>query len=333
MTTQEILSRVHFALDEINHGLTPRGTLDKLREDLEAQVRNEIASSMGRGNAVKTIVGLLKPNQEHRPALGYPWVDEEGRQCVCDGFRAFRLREHLPLPERPDDAGKPIELGKLYPASLTGYKHLTMPSAKELREYIALERAKWQGRPKDFNAVWSFGDHEPSVNARYLLDAATVFPDAELHWLTLTSALVLTCEQGDGLLLPIRDQAKIQAAAQSEDERKAIEAENARIERNAAEARERTRAICQAHTDADAAWDAVKDARQKQAETLALEAQAQDDAAKAEYRRQYEDACEAEAKARLRHHAANLVFDPTASIEAGRFAEIIGKLYIRDHAA
>lgn len=337
MNTQEILTRVNDALGECTPGNVPYYLTHKLQTlsgDLEAQLRREIAASKGVGNAAKVISAMLKAQESSRKSLSYPWIDGEGRQCACDGFQAYRLREHLPLVDRPDDAGEPVDLARVFPASLDGWKRLPMPSVKELRAFIAVERSKHPGRRKA-DAIWDFGPHAPSVNAQYLLNAATVFPNAaELFWNTLVSPVVLTCEQGDAVVLPIRTDKTMEQP--TDDECKAIEAENAQKERNARYAKERADTMRQAREDAAAALEDSKNAQYAQAKALhdAKEADtAQDAAAKDAAMQAYYDACEAEGKARLRQHAATLVFDPTLYMEPVDFAAILGKLYVRERNA
>lgn len=337
MKTQDILARVNGALAQCTPENVPfslNHELKQLAADLEAQVRREIAASKGVGSAARIITAMLKASENCRPALAYPWIDAEGRQCVCDGFEAYRLRDHFPLVERPDDAGTPIDLTNVFPASTAGWKTLRMPSAKELKEFIAIERAKFTGRAKDFNAVWSFGEHEPSVNAKYLLNAATIFPEAEtILWNTLVSPLMIVSERGDGLLPPVRDANKTQAAPASDDERQAIERENAEKAQRAEEAQERAETMRKARDDADAALNDSKNAQYAQVKALGEAHKAADDAARDAAMQEYFDACEAEGNARLRQHAATLVFNPTHYIELVDLTAILSKLYARQYNA
>ena len=102
-----------------------RDRLAAIRDDLAAQIRMDIATNAGRGNAAKTIRAFLKAvGKDPRESLHYPWIDEQGRECYCDGFRAFRLNNPLGLVKRPDDAGETINLAKIYPDILAGWKEL-----------------------------------------------------------------------------------------------------------------------------------------------------------------------------------------------------------------
>ena len=224
MNTQEILTRV-------NDAMQPYEAIEKAEEsqsyvawemkrrltilaaDLEAQLRLECASKNGVTNATRTIVRLLEHEKKHgcRPSLQYAWLDANGRQCVCDGYRAFRLNEPLPLEPRPDNAGEPIDLDKIMPDG-TGYVATPLPSLQELKAHIAVERAKAGGkRGKDI--LWDFGEYKPAVNASFLLDILQVFPDAtEIFYRDgvsfVMSPLVVHNERGDAILLPVRTTAK-----------------------------------------------------------------------------------------------------------------------------
>ena len=222
MKTQEILARVNDAMspyaaieraedsrsynaESIAFDMKTR--LAQLAADLEAQVRMECAASNGTTNATRTITKMLaRCKKDFRTALHYAWLDSQGRQCVCDGFRAFRLNEPLPLEPRPDNAGDPIDLDKIMPDG-KGYAATPLPSAKELRAHIAVEKAKAGGK-RGVSPLWDFGEGKPVVQAEYLLDVVSVFPDAtEIFYGTgekLMSALFVHCDAGDAILLPVR---------------------------------------------------------------------------------------------------------------------------------
>lgn len=330
MTTQEIINRLCIIKRDWPGAAQDIDRL--LIADLEAQLRMESARSKGTVDATRTIAAILKANKDDaREGLRYPWIDGDGRQCVCDGFQAFRLRKHLPLIERPDNAGRAIDLDQVFPTSLAGWKELPMPDAAEIRSFIRLERAKWTGRRKDFVPQWDFGPEAPTVNAEYLLNAAQVFPDAgKLFWNTLVSPLVVIGEDGDGLFLPIRVAAKTQPAPRTEAEREAFEREKAQNEANAEAARQRVRAVCEAKDREHAAWEDIKDAeyamvKAKSDERRALEAG--DEEKRADAVRRQAEADRAWAKAQLAHHAAILDQDRDEYIELDKLADIIRKLY------
>lgn len=336
MRTQEILTRVNEAIGLFgdNNLSSPCLAMQSLAADLEAQLRSEIANSKGVGNATKTVVKLLDgAKNDHRDALAYPWIDGQGRQCVCNGFLAFRLRDHLPLPERPDNIGDPIDLDRVFPDSLKGWKTLPMPSTKELREFIAVERAKFTGKRKNFEPIWDFGPQAPSVNALYLLDAATVFPNAaELFWISIFRTLVISCEDGDALVMPIRVHGKTDAPA-DDAEREALEAVKAKETRNNEQDAKRRETISKAHDDYDDACEKEKAAAEAAHAALVAADNAPDDQAKAAARERYYDASVTFAKECVRKIAAHQAFDPAFSITLEDLEVIMKARYAREYAA
>jgi len=332
MTTQEIINRLCIIKRDWPGAASD---IDKLLlVDLEAQLRLETAARSGNVNATRTIAKLLKDlEKDPREGLRYPWIDEEGRQCVCDGFQAYRLREHLPLIERPANAGKAIDLSRVIPPSVEGWKSLPMPSAKEIRSFIATERAKWTGRRCDFAPKWDFGPNEPSVNAYYLLNAAQVFPDAaEIFWDTLVTPLVVRGEIGEAVILPIRCQGKSQLPAKSDAEQKAMDA--AKAFRDEQEAKQRAEAdrVMQAHHEASEAAEDAKSAKLAMIAALSDAKIAETDEQRNEALERARNAGKAQGVAILRHHKAMCVYDEDAYMTPEEFAEMVSLLY-GDNAA
>lgn len=232
MTTETTLARVNAALSALNaaDSFSASRELQQLAADLEGQLRIDFAASKGTANATRTLTAILQASKKDRPynaALHYAWTDAAGRQCVCDGFRAFRLAEALPLEPRPEDAGDPIKLDQIMPANIDGWQSFPLPSIADVKAFIAAERAKFTGKRKGFSPLWDFGRGLPSVNARYLIDLLAVFPDAAEAFVkpgyeAPMSAIYVRTERGDAMLLPVRDNAK---AAQYAAARQAAEAE------------------------------------------------------------------------------------------------------------
>ena len=300
-----------------------RDRLAALRDDLAAQIRMDIATNAGRGNAAKTIRAFLKAvGKDPRESLHYPWIDEQGRECYCDGFRAFRLNNPLGLVKRPDDAGETINLAKIYPDSLAGWKELPMPTIAEIKTHIALSKANGA------KLLWRFGPGKPTVNAHYLLDAAMVFPDADkIFWNTLVSPMMIQSRDGDGLILPVRVAGETQQEPASDEERKAVADYEAKQEANRQEIKERTKAICEAHNrehEANVAMD------QAVARWKTLEAgvkNASNDALKSGLMEQMANAQREYAKAAFKRHQAILDYDPEVYISADQFEFLVKLLY------
>lgn len=233
MTTEKVLSRV-FAVRAMVDADTPAAAaLDALTADLTDDIRRAAAEKSGRGNAAKIIRDVLKRGGSN-DNLKYPWTDAQGRQCVCDGFVAFRLQEALPLPERPADAPKPLDLDKVFHADVTRadyFDSLPLPAAADVRALIAADTARLAtfkaGKARKAEQAtgnyfrWDFGRGRPVVNAKYLLDVLAVFPDAERIYFRrghdgLVQPMQVVTAYGDGVIMPIRPGDKIQRNADAD---------------------------------------------------------------------------------------------------------------------
>lgn len=330
MNTQEILTRINEACKRcVDKG--DAALFEDIARELREQLRMEIASNAGCGNAAKTLRAFLKAQKnDAREGLRYPWIDGQGRECYCDGFRCFRLNNPLRLVERPDDAGTPVDLGRIYPDSLTGWKELPMPTIAEIKTHIALQKANGVERRA---VLWRFGEGKPTVNAVYLLDAAMVFPDADrLYWNTIITPLVIGGRDGDGLILPVRMKGATQPEAASDEERRAREAYDAKVEANRKEIDERCKAIRDAHDRENEASKAMDEAAAR-CKTLEKGVKnASNETLRAGLTEQLNDARREFARASLRRHAAILEYDPNASMDAEQF-EVIAKMLYGDNAA
>ena len=241
MNTQDILTRVNAAMalvpkdDAYAIPGTVFGELSTLASDLEAKLRLEYASSKGATDATRTITKMLNYMKKHdcRESLHYAWLDSDGRQCACDGYRAYRLKEPLPLEPRPENAGEAFNLDNIIPKDLRGYAAVPLPSLQEVKAHIAVERAKYTGKRGGFVALWDFGEGKPVVNAEFLRDLLQVFPDAAEIFCgvgtKLYSPLYVRCDAGEAVLLPVRTdrtKAEIDAARKAkEDAEQAIQAQ------------------------------------------------------------------------------------------------------------
>ena len=124
------------------------------------------------------------------------FLDEQGRQIACDGFRAVRLNEPVKgIPEvKPFfDFEKMVEIRK-------GDRHdLATPDPGELRKEISRQRALKKKDP-----IWDFGEGLPAVNASYLLSMLTILPSATLFVCGgEASGVWFNSASGDGLLMPV----------------------------------------------------------------------------------------------------------------------------------
>lgn len=164
--------------------------------------------------AARVIRAMLNTEKNDiRPFRHNTWIDDKGRQCSCDGYRAYRLNK--PAAGLPDtDAINGIALEKLFPtgATLADYSLLELPSLADVKAMIAEDNARQKDKPaKEREYVYQFGKDAqgrqlPAVNLKYLADVMTIFPDAVAYCKpdSVASLLYFEGPDGDAILLPIR---------------------------------------------------------------------------------------------------------------------------------
>lgn len=133
------------------------------------------------------------------------WYDEQGRQCLCDGYRLVRLNTPVEnIPNAPDDPNR-ASADKLMGAAHEYTKPLKLPNIKDLRQHIVEEQAKRRVERyrKDERITYDFGEGLPLVDAQLLMDMLNIFDIAEATWEKLCAPIYFHSEAGDGLLLPV----------------------------------------------------------------------------------------------------------------------------------
>lgn len=213
--SEKVLARLHEIL-----ALTPYQMPSPLRDlasDVSAMVRADYASQKGVSSPLRALNTLIKAcrKRDFHEELHYAWTDGKGRQCWTNGFIAFRLIDHLPLEPRPDHLRpEPIDLDKIFPASFEGYTCLDLPSLKDVRASIAVQRAENGSREIP---LWDFGFRRPLVDAKLLLDAMTVLPGATEVYVKADShisPLFVRCAAGEAALFPYLPDPKSEKAAE-----------------------------------------------------------------------------------------------------------------------
>lgn len=176
--------------------------LKLLQQDIAAQENKK----SGRGNlqkAMDAIVKNAKKKTQNSNLFGY--TREGDYTIVCDGYRVIRTKEEIQYTEQVE--GLPAVSKMTEEARQNAVNELIMPTIGDLKAYIKLMKAedkktKWVGIPYTF--AGEEGKKQPTVNAEYLLDMLTAFPDAKGSYSTLIDPVYFEGEQGDGILLPIR---------------------------------------------------------------------------------------------------------------------------------
>lgn len=173
-----------------------------LRDDM----RTEANKASGKANIEKAMRSIIKNAPEHHTQLQGAF-DCNGKQAVCDGFRAIILNTPINLPAPPVPCT--MDIARLFAdARQNAATPLETPSQGELKSHIKITKAENKAKHgKSANKktiLWDFGEGHPAVNAAYLLDILTAFPDAAITCSTLTAPLYFTDADGEAILSPVR---------------------------------------------------------------------------------------------------------------------------------
>lgn len=179
-----------------------------LEQDLRRTLVEEAASR---------ICDAAVARNSHRPAEQGFWIDEEGKQCVCDGYRGFRLNSHMELTAAPELSadGFRFNLAQIIAPLRKNTLRLTLPTVAEVRAQIKTDRAEWAAKRhrkgETFKASYDFGPGFPSVDAHYLIDFLQLFPDGEAftsEQKPYITPIYFRSADGEGILCPIRKSEK-----------------------------------------------------------------------------------------------------------------------------
>lgn len=152
--------------------------------------------------AVSIISKMLRSlKNEPRESLRYTWIDGAGRQCSCDGFRAYRLNKPVAgLPDMPANL-RAIDLDRIFPDARNMYE-ITLPAFEDVKALCTADRAN-KDEPQRYQ--FPMGEGLPVVNLLYLRDMMQMFPGARCYVTGLYNPILFVSEHGDGVLLPLRN--------------------------------------------------------------------------------------------------------------------------------
>lgn len=207
MKAEKVLARVNDILMITDASTNTALALQEFVKELKEQVRREYAASTGKASVAKAMREITELARREGKAIGlqYAWMDNKGRQCVCDGYRAVRLTNPVPLAERPEGAETLLDLDKVMPNICHNYSATPLPTRAELKAFIATEKA-WHGRK--YEPIWYIVDGKIAVNAQYLLTLIEALPDATEIYYNNTydgwkKPLYIQSASGDAVLLAV----------------------------------------------------------------------------------------------------------------------------------
>lgn len=208
---------------EWRNAVGPIPQLYFLEQDLRRTLVEEAAAKSGNRSAftaARRICDAAVARNSHRTASRGFWIDEEGKQCVCDGFRGFRLNSPMELTAAPELSadGSRFNLAQIIAPIRKNTLRLTLPTVAEVRAQIKTDRAEWAAKRRrkgeTFKASYDFGPGLPSVDANYLIDFLQLFPDGEAftsEQKPYITPIYFRSADGEGILCPRRKPAEAAA--------------------------------------------------------------------------------------------------------------------------
>lgn len=177
--------------------------------DLKEQINRESAKAAGHANTRNAMLRIIKSVPEaRRDTMGGAW-DTEGKQTVCDSYRAIRLNSAIDLPSPQYPNGAP-NMKPIFDGVMQNRDKLDLPSLADLKTYMkeqAAENKARTGKPNKNGITYDFGDGKPAVKAEYLLDMLEALPNADAYGKGLNGMIYFRAENGDGVLCSVRKSA------------------------------------------------------------------------------------------------------------------------------
>lgn len=187
---------------------------------MQLDLEQQQAKKNGKGNKVSGCKNILKASANER--FYGAWYDENNKFCLISGYHAVRLNESVGgIPMLPENQEK-FNLSQCYPKIDNNSNVLELPTIGELKTYIKKEKTENPEKYKQkSNAVlFNFGYNKPAVNAKYLLDILTIFPDLKTaKYNNLVSPIYFESIDGDAILLPMRKNESVQAEEKADFEK------------------------------------------------------------------------------------------------------------------
>lgn len=206
----KILNEVYKIDDAVkNDGkITALELLHGLTETLQAEIRKSANAKTGKAQAEKIALKILKSVHKE----GYRPVLEKAKKTdtltyVSDGYRLIRFKNDY-VPDLPltEDPTYPVDGLRNVCEDASKYANtVVLPTLNELQAFIKIEKSK-RITPADKKEIIIYNLTDTiAVNAEYLLDVLTVFPDAICKTSNYAYFPVyFTATIGDACLCPVR---------------------------------------------------------------------------------------------------------------------------------
>ena len=167
--------------------------------EIYMMAKDELGKAKG-GTPYSAVKRFIKGCPDARPSLKGVWYDEDGRQCMCDGYHALRLMK----PVDGFDTVAGMDLNKVFPGPcyFCDPVELKIPTPGELK-INKRKLSDYRGAAY----VYDFGEGLPLVNVNYLKNIMDCLPGATAvceRSKALTGIIYFKSDSGDAVLLPVR---------------------------------------------------------------------------------------------------------------------------------
>lgn len=158
--------------------------------------------------AARLMNAVIRDGAKRNENLGHAWIDESGRMCATDGFRAYRLNKPIAgVLDAETDSGINSGIVKIWP-SMKRVKPLALPTLAEVRAMLEEDRQA-EKRGETISHSYYFGtsasgEQLPAVNLRYLADVLQLFPGACAYYSTPVRPILFQSEDGSAIICPVK---------------------------------------------------------------------------------------------------------------------------------
>lgn len=188
--------------------------LQNLIAEVEEEIRDECNKASGNGNVGKAAERILRSaSRDRRECFHKAYRGKKG-VLLCDSYRAvrFNLDTAPVLVEHPERYDYP-DIDRIIDGSKYNDVPVNVPSLGELRAFIKTEKARLKAKKeKGVRLKLNEGtETEIHLDAEFLLDMLEALPCATVtasRQRTAISAIYFKAENGDGVLLPLRQPKK-----------------------------------------------------------------------------------------------------------------------------
>ncbi len=188
---------------------------NELVEGIKDNIRTSSNKAVGKNALAKNAKAIIKSalKVSCNPALHGAWVDKNGKQYVCDGFRILEINEPIELPPISEDI-KSENYFKAYKfikeVKQKETYDLEIPSAQELKAEIKILRSQMSAKEKKINKVAvTLIDKGLTLDAQYLLEISEALGGIKIIKVPVNSKdnelVYAENEIGTGLILPVRN--------------------------------------------------------------------------------------------------------------------------------